>query len=63
MILTLGRTRSKFGKWMDTQKDLDRFELERAANISSSTILKLCRNPDYRSRFSTIVQINQGLKV
>lgn len=38
MILTLGRTRSKFGKWMDTQKDLDRFELERAANISSSIV-------------------------
>lgn len=58
MILTLGTTRSKFGKWMDTQKDLDRFELEREANISSRTILKLCRNPDYRSRCSTCLKKN-----
>jgi hypothetical protein len=62
MILPVKGTRSKFGKWMDAQKDLNRFELERASNISRSTIGKLCRDPGYRPRFSTIIQINRALK-
>ncbi|PAE41481.1 transcriptional regulator [Bacillus sp. 7884-1] len=54
--------RSKFGKWMDEQKDINIFDLERVSNLSKSTILKLYFNQDYRPRFSTIIKINQGLK-
>jgi predicted transcriptional regulator len=56
------KKRSKFGKWMDEQKGVNIFELERVSNLSKSTILKLCYNRDYRPRFSTIIKLNQGLK-
>jgi predicted transcriptional regulator len=56
------RKKSKFGKWMDEQKGINIFELERVSNLSKSTILKLYYNQDYRPRFSTIFKINQGLK-
>jgi hypothetical protein len=54
--------KSKFGKWMDEQKEVNIFELERVSNLGKSTILKLYYNQDYRPRFSTIIKINQGLK-
>ena len=60
--MNLDKKRSNFGRWMDNQKDINKIELKRASNISRNTISKLCRDPEYRPRFSTVVKINQGLK-
>lgn len=60
--MNLGKKRSNFGKWVDEQKDVNKLELERASNLSSTTISKLCSDADYRPRFSTVIKINQGLK-
>jgi hypothetical protein len=54
--------RSNFGRWVDKQKDLNELELERASNISRGTISKLCSDPNYRPKISTVIKINQGLK-
>ncbi|USK62452.1 helix-turn-helix transcriptional regulator (plasmid) [Peribacillus asahii] len=61
-MMNLGKNRSNFGIWMDKQKDIKKVELERASNLSSNTISKLCSNPEYRPKFSTVIKINQGLK-
>ncbi|ASS97557.1 helix-turn-helix domain-containing protein [Peribacillus simplex] len=60
--MKLGKKRSNFGRWVDKQKDINKLELERASNLSRMTISKLCSDPDYRPRFSTVIKINQGLK-
>ncbi|MBR8645430.1 transcriptional regulator [[Brevibacterium] frigoritolerans] len=57
-----GEKRSNFGRWVDKQKDLNELELERASNISRGTISKLCSDPNYRPKISTVIKINQGLK-
>ncbi|MEC1400770.1 helix-turn-helix transcriptional regulator [Peribacillus simplex] len=61
-MMKLGKKRSNFGRWVDKQKDINKLELERASNLSRMTISKLCSDPDYRPRFSTVIKINQGLK-
>ncbi|WP_342605145.1 helix-turn-helix transcriptional regulator [Peribacillus sp. FSL E2-0159] len=61
-MIKLGKKRSNFGRWVDKQKDINKLELERASNLSRMTISKLCSDPDYRPRFSTVIKINQGLK-
>ncbi|CAH0216295.1 hypothetical protein SRABI80_02179 [Peribacillus frigoritolerans] len=60
--MNLVEKRSNFGKWLDKQKNVNIAELERASNLSRMTITKLCSDPDYRPRFSTVIKINQGLK-
>jgi hypothetical protein len=60
--MNLDKKRSNFGRWMDKQKDVNKIELKRASNLSSNTISKLCSDPEYRPRFSTVVKINQGFK-
>ncbi|WP_419721593.1 helix-turn-helix domain-containing protein [Peribacillus frigoritolerans] len=60
--MKLGEKRSNFGRWVDKQKDIKKLELERASNLSGMTISKLCSDPDYRPRFSTVIKINHGLK-
>ena len=60
--MRLGKKRSNFGRWVDKQKDLYELELERASNISRGTISKLCSDPNYRPKISTVIKINQGLQ-
>jgi transcriptional regulator with XRE-family HTH domain len=60
--MRLGKKRSNFDRWVDKQKDLNELELERASNISRGTISKLCSDPNYRPKISTVIKINQGLK-
>jgi len=58
----LPQERSHFGVWLDKQKDINISVLEEASNIGYATISKLCTNPNYLPRFSTIAKINKGLK-
>lgn len=60
--MNLGKKRSNFGRWMNKQKDVKKVELKRASNLSSNTVSKLCSDPEYRPRFSTVFKVNQGLK-
>lgn len=58
----LRKKRSSFGVWLDNQEDISIYVLEEASGISYSTICKLCNNPNYIPKFSTIAKINTGLK-
>jgi hypothetical protein len=60
--MNLGKKRSNFGRWVDKQEDVNEIVLKRASDLGSTTISKLCRDADYRPRFSTVLKINQGLK-
>lgn len=58
----LGKKRTKFGRWLDKQKDINQAELEKASSLSNATISRLCNQRDYAPKISTIHQINNGLK-
>ena len=60
--MKIGKERSNFGRWVDKQKDINKLKLERASNLSRMTISKLCSDPNYRPKISTVIKINQGLK-
>ncbi|MDP1383383.1 helix-turn-helix domain-containing protein [Priestia megaterium] len=61
-MLELGKKRTKFGKWLDKQEDINQLKLEEATNLSRPTISKLCNDKNYIPKFSTIYTINKGLK-
>lgn len=58
----LGKKRTKFGRWLDKQEDINQLTLEEATDLSRPTISKLCNNKKYRPKISTIYRINKGLK-
>lgn len=58
----LRKKRSSFGVWLDNQEDISIYVLGEVSGISYSTISKLCNNPNYLPKFSTIAKINKGLK-
>lgn len=62
MILGLGKKRTRFGRWLDKQKDINQLELEKATKLSRPTISRLCNDKDYIPKYSTIFRINNGLR-
>lgn len=62
MILGLGKKRTKFGKWLDKQDDINQLELEKATKLSRPTISRLCNDENYIPKYSTIYRINKGLQ-
>ncbi|WP_412762324.1 helix-turn-helix domain-containing protein [Priestia megaterium] len=62
MILGLGKKRTKFGRWLDKQEDINQLELEKATKLSRPTISRLCNDKDYTPKYSTIYRINNGLR-
>ncbi len=62
MKRNLRKKRSSFGVWLDNQEDINIYALEEVSGISYSTICKLCNNPNYLPKFSTIAKLNKGLK-
>ncbi|MEJ9227521.1 transcriptional regulator [Priestia sp. YIM B13546] len=58
----LGQKRTKFGHWVDSQKDINQSRLIDASGISKGTIYRLCNDSKFRPKHSTVVCINKGLK-
>ncbi|MEH7556049.1 transcriptional regulator, partial [Priestia megaterium] len=44
MILGLGKKRTRFGRWLDNQEDINQLELEKATKLSRPTISRLCND-------------------
>jgi len=57
----LGRTRTKFGYWVDSQEDINQSKLIKASGMSKGTIYNLCNDLKFRPKHSTVVCINKGL--
>ncbi|MEH7005058.1 transcriptional regulator [Priestia megaterium] len=62
MILGLGKKRTRFGRWLDKQEDINQLELENATKLSRPTISRLCNDKNYIPKYSTIYRINVGLR-
>ncbi|PGZ76941.1 transcriptional regulator [Priestia megaterium] len=58
----LGQTRTKFGYWIDSQKDINQSKIINASGMSKGTIYRLCNDPNFRPKHSTVACINKGLK-
>ncbi|MGZ0135660.1 helix-turn-helix domain-containing protein [Priestia megaterium] len=61
-MLGLGKQRTRFGRWLDKQEDINQLGLEQATNLSRHTISRLCNDKQYIPKFSTVHKINRGLK-
>ncbi|MEH7398065.1 transcriptional regulator, partial [Priestia megaterium] len=46
-MLGLGKKRTRFGRWLDNQEDINQLELEKATKLSRPTISRLCNDRDY----------------
>ncbi|MEH7000859.1 transcriptional regulator (plasmid) [Priestia aryabhattai] len=57
----LGQKRTKFGYWVESQKDINQSKIINASGMSKGTIYRLCNDPKFRPKHSTIVCINKGL--
>lgn len=57
----LGKSRSKFGKFID-RKEISQIEIEELTGLSRGTISKLCNDADYRPKQSTIAKIKKAMK-
>ncbi|MED3623283.1 MULTISPECIES: helix-turn-helix transcriptional regulator [Neobacillus] len=57
----LGKTRSKFGKWVD-KKGLTQKEIAEKANVGRTTVSNMCSDPNYRPRIETWVKIQRALR-
>ncbi|MEH7373142.1 transcriptional regulator, partial [Priestia megaterium] len=53
-MLGLGKKRTRFGRWLDNQEDINQLELEKATKLSRPTISRLCNDRDYIPKYSTI---------
>ncbi|MGG0418682.1 helix-turn-helix transcriptional regulator [Priestia aryabhattai] len=61
-MLGFGKQRTRFGRWLDKQEDINQLGLEQATNLSRHTISRLCNDKKYIPKFSTVHKINRGLK-
>ncbi|NGY85481.1 transcriptional regulator (plasmid) [Priestia aryabhattai] len=61
-MLGLGKKRTRFGRWLDKQEDINQLELENATKLSRPTISRLCNDKNYIPKYSTIYRINVGLR-
>jgi len=57
----LGKTRSKFGKWLD-KKGIKQNEIVNNSEIGRSTISNMCSDPDHSPRYETWVKVERALK-
>jgi DNA-binding XRE family transcriptional regulator len=60
-LFGLGKTRSKFGKWVD-RKGLTQQEIAEEAKVGRTTVSNMCSDPDYSPRIETWVKIQKALK-
>jgi len=57
----LGKSRSKFGKWLD-REGISQIELANKAKVSRQTISNICNDNDYRPKYETISKIKRALR-
>ncbi|PLS04012.1 helix-turn-helix transcriptional regulator [Neobacillus cucumis] len=57
----LGKTRSKFGKWVD-REGLTQSEIAENSKVGRTTISNICSDPDYSPRIETWTKIQRALK-
>ena len=58
----LGQKRTKFGYWLDSQKDINQSRVKEASGIGNGTIYRLCNDREFTPKYSTIAKVNKGLK-
>jgi hypothetical protein len=61
LVNKLGQTRTKFGYWVESQKDINQSKIIKASGMSKGTIYRLCNDTNFRPKHSTVVCINKGL--
>ncbi|QWI72996.1 helix-turn-helix transcriptional regulator (plasmid) [Bacillus mycoides] len=52
--------KSPFGKWLDKQ-EISQKDVSEKAMLSKAIISRICNDPTYKPKISTIVQITKGL--
>jgi predicted transcriptional regulator len=57
----LGKTRSKFGEWID-DKGLTQNEIANKSKVGRSTISNMCSDPKHSPRYETWVKVEKTLK-
>ena len=57
----LGKSRTKFGRWLD-REGITQLEIEKRAGLGRATISKLCNDKEYRPKFSTVTKIRKALR-
>ncbi|MEK4031029.1 helix-turn-helix transcriptional regulator [Pseudobacillus sp. FSL P4-0506] len=57
----LGKSRTKFGKWID-RKEISQIDLEVKAKLSRRTISRLCNDNAYTPKYETVTKIKKALQ-
>jgi predicted XRE-type DNA-binding protein len=57
----LGKTRSKFGKWVD-KKNIKQNDIAKASEVGRTTISNMCSDPNHKPRYETWVKVEKVLK-
>lgn len=60
-VFGLGKTRSKFGKWVD-KTGLTQNEIAKSAKVGRQTVSNICSDKNYVPKISTWAKIEKGLK-
>jgi transcriptional regulator with XRE-family HTH domain len=58
--LTVGKQRTKFGKWLD-REEITQIKLEEKSELSRRTISRLCNDKEYRPKYVTVTKIKKAL--
>ncbi|NYV67085.1 helix-turn-helix transcriptional regulator [Bacillus sp. Gen3] len=59
-FLGLGKSRTKFGRWIDRQ-GISQIEIEELSGLSRRTISRLCNDHNYTPKYSTVVRVKKAL--
>lgn len=57
----LGKTRSKFGKWLD-KRGIKQNEIVENSEVGRSTVSNMCSDPNHKPRYETWVKVEKALK-
>jgi transcriptional regulator with XRE-family HTH domain len=57
----LGKTRSKFGKWLD-RRGIQQNEVAIKSGLGRTTISNMANDKEYKPKFSTFAKLQKGLK-
>lgn len=61
MWIGLGKSRSRFGKWLD-REGLQQNEVANKAKVSTATMTRLCGEKNHIPKISTWTKIERALK-
>nr|WP_028982821.1 helix-turn-helix transcriptional regulator [Sporolactobacillus terrae] len=57
----LGKSRTKFGKWLD-KKGISQNDVAKGSKVGRSTISRMAGDRDYSPKYSTFVKVKKWLK-